>query len=133
MTDHVKRLPAGVLPAEGAPVWNRAEAERLREAGPPPVFAPVAGSRVLAFLVAGAFLVSGRHGAAAGTSWRDWLPTFLFAALPLWYRYLPGATVAATAVLAGAAAACEERGSEKSADCGGSCGGCGGRGGCGCG
>ncbi|MCX5197132.1 hypothetical protein OOK31_25090 [Streptomyces sp. NBC_00249] len=69
----------------------------------PVVFAPAAGSWLLGVLVIVSLVLLLRGGdgpATAGTAWRAYPDVLLLVALPLWYRYLPGAAAAAAALLA---------------------------------
>ncbi|MFB0633507.1 hypothetical protein, partial [Streptomyces sp. AB3(2024)] len=109
MTAYAKHLPTGATPASDIGTWGVEAGERWRAARAPAVFAPGAGSRILGFLVALALTLILRNdapgwndapGPPAGTAWRAYPDGLLLVALPLWYRYLPGATVVSATLLA---------------------------------
>ncbi|MGW0392728.1 hypothetical protein ACWDYJ_17865 [Streptomyces sp. NPDC003042] len=103
MNAYAKHLPTGVIPTSDVRRWGVAAAERWLKAHSPLFFAPAAGSWVLGVLVAAALLLtSWTEGPIepVGTQWRAYPATVLLVALPLWYRYLPGPTVASAALLA---------------------------------
>ncbi|MFD3539048.1 hypothetical protein ACFWUQ_06050 [Streptomyces sp. NPDC058662] len=108
MTDYVKHVPAAAVPAGGVAVWKVVDAERWLRARTPGVFAPVAGSRLLAAPVLCSLVLlalSAGGEAGRGTLWWAFVPFALLAALPLWFRFLPLATLVATPAVAVAAAA----------------------------
>ncbi|MEU8438215.1 hypothetical protein AB0F18_36060 [Streptomyces sp. NPDC029216] len=103
MTAYVKHLPAGVTPASDVRTWGVEASRRWLEARVPAVFAPVEGSWVLGVLVTVALADVLRGGGAersTGTAWLDYAGLVLLVALPLWYRFLPGATVVSALLLA---------------------------------
>ncbi|MFE2251117.1 hypothetical protein ACFXC2_30920, partial [Streptomyces lavendulae] len=103
MTAYAKHLPTGATPATGLSTWGVEAAERWRGARAPAVFAPGAGSRVLGPLVVLSLVLILRNdapGPPAGTAWRAYPDAVLLVALPLWYRYLPGATLVSATLLA---------------------------------
>ncbi|QKW10533.1 hypothetical protein HUT18_33070 [Streptomyces sp. NA04227] len=100
MSDHVKRLPAGVAPAE-VRSWPVTAAEQWRDAVPRGVLAPGPGAWTLA-AATGVFWVMTWHDVTAlpsSTVWSVYGEVVLLGLLPLWYRYLPGAAALAAAVL----------------------------------
>ncbi|MEV8533808.1 hypothetical protein [Streptomyces sp. NPDC051211] len=104
MTDHVKHLPDAAIPPGGLPVWSAADAERWRAAAAPAVFAPTAGGWALAVLVVVAVALLGWNEPVVphrGTDWSGYPAALLLISLPLWFRLTPGATLAATPLLAG--------------------------------
>ncbi|MDK9500970.1 hypothetical protein QEZ40_007173 [Streptomyces katrae] len=113
MIAYAKHLPAGVVPASDVRTWGVEESERFRKARTPVVFAPAAGSWFLAVLVTVSLVLVLRDGgpaAAVGTAWRFYPAAVLLVALPLWYRFLPGAAAAAAALLLAESAAALSRG-----------------------
>ncbi|MEU3724893.1 hypothetical protein, partial [Streptomyces sp. NPDC031705] len=113
MIAYAKHLPAGAIPASDVRTWGVAESERWRKARAPIVFAPAAGSWILAVLVTVSLALILRDGGPAdpvGTAWRFYPAAVLLAALPLWYRFLPAAAAVAAAVLALESAAALTRG-----------------------
>ncbi|MER5812735.1 hypothetical protein ABT143_31895 [Streptomyces sp. NPDC002033] len=103
MTAYAKHLPAGATPASGMAPWGVEAAARWRGARPPAVFAPGPGSRLLAVLVAASLtliLWNEAPGPAGGTAWRAYPDAVVLVALPLWYRFLPGAAAVSAALLA---------------------------------
>ncbi|MFF5446239.1 hypothetical protein [Streptomyces sp. NPDC012888] len=110
MTDHVKHLPAAALPERPLRRWAVEDARHWLDARVPGVFAPVAGSWVLALLVVTSQQLTGWQGwkdstsISTGTTWAGYPQTVLLLCLPLWFRHLPGATLPA-AVAVGAESA----------------------------
>lgn len=103
MTAYAKHLPTGATPATDLGTWGVEAAERWRGARAPAVFAPGAGSGILGLLVVLSLVLILRNdapGPPAGTAWRAYPDAVLLVALPLWYRYLPGATLVSATLLA---------------------------------
>ncbi|WP_079407328.1 hypothetical protein [Streptomyces sp. 3211] len=100
MTDYVKHLPTAALPEGPVAVWGVDHARRWLLAGVPAVFAPVAGSRLLVGPVVVSILLTVRQGGEG----RAYAAAVLLAALPLWFRHLPVATLLASLALAADAA-----------------------------
>ncbi|MET9609875.1 hypothetical protein ABZZ17_33225 [Streptomyces sp. NPDC006512] len=124
---HIKYLPVGALPGDGAGTWSVArdgvasrsrggvatwpvaDAERWRKAAVPAVLAPAVGGWVLAVLVAAAYVMlfglssasaAWHSGPGDGTDWRRYPGLILLTALPLWYRHVPVAAVPAAVFVA---------------------------------
>lgn len=113
MIAYAKHLPAGVVPASNVRTWGVEESERFRKARTPVIFAPAAGSWFLAVLVTVSLVLVLRDvepAAAVGTAWRFYPAAVLLVALPLWYRFLPGAAAAAAALLVAESATALSRG-----------------------
>lgn len=130
---HIKHLPTGTLPEDGVGTWSVtrngvtsrsvsgsavatwavADAERWRKAAVPTVLSPFVGGWVLAVLVAAAYVLlfglrsvpsaAWHSGPRDGTDWLRYPGLVLLTALPLWYRYVPVAAVAAAVYVAGEA------------------------------
>ncbi|MFG2617618.1 hypothetical protein ACGFXC_08310 [Streptomyces sp. NPDC048507] len=103
MTAYAKHLPVGAAPANGMGAWGVEAAARWRRARPPAVFAPGPGSWFLAALVCVCLALILHEEAperAVGTAWRAYPDAVLLVALPLWYRFLPGAAAVSAALLA---------------------------------
>ncbi|MFF4318832.1 hypothetical protein [Streptomyces sp. NPDC001568] len=115
MTAYAKHVPSGVIPATGVRTWGVPDADGWLKERVPLFFTPAAGSWALVALVAVSFLPSlwtGAPDGAVGTAWRAYPSTLLLAALPLWFRYLPGAAaVSATLIALESATALAGRGS----------------------
>lgn len=105
MNDHVKYLPPAAIPASGAAPWAVPDARRWLEAGAPRLFAPVTGGWLLAPVVLAAVVLIGWNEpevTGRGTEWAGYPEAVLLATLPLWFRYLPAATLVSSALLASA-------------------------------
>ncbi|MFD8984815.1 hypothetical protein [Streptomyces sp. NPDC059564] len=103
MIAYAKHLPTGATPASDTRTWGVEAAGRWRAARTPVVFAPCAGSWALGVLVAVSLVLILRNEAPVrpvGTAWRAYPAAVLLVALPLWYRYLPGAAAVSAALLA---------------------------------
>ncbi|MFD3869865.1 hypothetical protein [Streptomyces sp. NPDC058623] len=114
MTSYAKHVPSGVIPATGVRTWGVPGAESWLKERVPLFFTPGGGSLALGALVIVSFLPvlwTGAPDGAVGTAWRAYPSTLLLAALPLWFRYLPGAAaVSATLIALESAAALAGRG-----------------------
>lgn len=95
MTDYVKHLPTAAIPEGPVAVWEVDDARRWLRARVPAVFSPVAGSRLLVIPVVVSILLTVRQD----TEGRTFAAAVLPAALPLWFRYLPVATLLASLAL----------------------------------
>ncbi|MFF3020264.1 hypothetical protein [Streptomyces sp. NPDC057939] len=108
MTAYAKHVPSGVIPATGVRTWGVPAAEGWLKERAPLFFAPGGGSWALGVLVVVSFLPivrTGAQDAAVGTDWRAYPMTLLLAALPVWFRYLPGAAAVSAALIAAESAA----------------------------
>ncbi|MEU9085909.1 hypothetical protein [Streptomyces sp. NPDC048357] len=102
MTDYVKHLPTAAIPEGGVMAWGVDDAQRWLRARVPAVFAPVAGSRLLGSMVVLSIVLTALGDAepAHGEDWRGYAMGVLLIALPLWFRFLPAATLVASPVIA---------------------------------
>ncbi|MFJ3877542.1 hypothetical protein ACIPW5_08815 [Streptomyces sp. NPDC090077] len=113
MIAYAKHLPTGVVPASDVRTWGVEGSGRWLKLRTPVVFAPGAGSWFLAVLVTVSLVLVLRDGGPAapvGTAWRFYPAAVLLVALPLWYRFLPGAAAAGSAVLVAESAVALPRG-----------------------
>ncbi|MFF8606583.1 hypothetical protein ACF06X_11645 [Streptomyces sp. NPDC015346] len=103
MTDHVKYLPPAAIPENGVARWSVADAERWLAARIPALFAPAAGSWVLAVVVVVASVLTfwdAPETVRRGTAWAGYSETVLLFSLPLWFRHLPVPALFSTVVVA---------------------------------
>ncbi|MDX2390355.1 hypothetical protein NJL88_09855 [Streptomyces sp. DK15] len=103
MTAYAKHVPSGVIPATGVRTWGVPASESWLKERVPLFFAPGGGSWALAVLVVVSLLPIAWTGApegAVGTAWRAYPMTLLLVALPIWFRYLPGAAAVSAALIA---------------------------------
>ncbi|MGW7334044.1 hypothetical protein ACWGIU_36680, partial [Streptomyces sp. NPDC054840] len=133
--DRLRQAPAHRgLPEGPVAVWEIDNARRRLRARVPAIFSPVAGSRLLVIPVVVSILLTAPQGDDA----RGFAAAVPVAALPVWFRCLPVATLFASLALAfeerrreRAREREESRGSDSSTGggcgggCGGWCGGCG--------
>ncbi|MEJ8640522.1 hypothetical protein WKI68_01905 [Streptomyces sp. MS1.HAVA.3] len=103
MTDYVKHLPTAALPEGVVPAWRVGDAQRWLDARVPAAWAPTATGLLLAGLAAVSIVLTplgdvepARHG----EDWRGFAMGVLLTGLPVWFRYLPAATLVAAPVLA---------------------------------
>ncbi|THA86828.1 hypothetical protein [Streptomyces sp. A0592] len=114
MTDFVKHLPRASIPEGAVRFWDVDDARRWIGARAPAAFAPARGARLLGTLVILSLVLTSWSGAPA-TGLAAGRPGYalvvLLAALPVWFRYLPAAVLAAAPVLAADAALAATRAS----------------------
>ncbi|MFE6912111.1 hypothetical protein [Streptomyces erythrochromogenes] len=117
MTDFVKHLPRASIPEGAVRFWDVDDARRWLGVRVPAAFAPVRGAPLLGALVILSLVLTSWNGAqpAGLGAFRPGPAGYglvvLLAALPLWFRYLPAAVLAAAPVLAADAAVAAARAS----------------------